>query len=221
MSTDGAGSTLRQTPITKDEILRIDYAMMVLVSVFIFARVVFQAARRKNLELQDYFIYLAYAFYLSLCILYIIVTPILFRIQDVAAGLLPMPSDFLSTAGYTSRLIFSAQMCFYACLWSVKFSLLCLYRKLLVGLPQIYIRIWWAIVVICFLVCKNHLELLSHELTVCLVCRRTSVLSLRVLPRARTCMPSLKPRNATLLRKLELRRSVYFLHTRSTYSRTF
>lgn len=158
-SNSGAGSTLRATGITKDEIIRTDYAMIALVSLFVVSRLVFQATRRKKLELQDYLLYLAYAFYLALCALYIIGVQILFEIQDVTTGITPMPSDFIQTAGVISRLIWSAQMCFYSCLWSVKFSLLCLYRKLLFGLPTIYTRIWWALVVLCFLVSndtRNH-----------------------------------------------------------------
>jgi hypothetical protein len=162
----GTGSTLGQTSITKEQILQVDYAMMAFVTVFMFLRLACQIIRRKRLQLQDYFLYIAYTFYLSLCVLYIIVTPILFEIQDITTGVLPMPSDFLKTAGLTSRLIWSAQTCFYSCLWSVKFSLLSLYRKLSVGLQPIYFRIWQAIVVVCFLV-RYHCSALLCKLISC------------------------------------------------------
>lgn len=155
MSSDGTGKSLRPIGVTENEILRTDYAMITLASLFILTRLGFQATRRKSLELQDYFLYMAYVCYLALCALYIAVVPILLEIQDITTGKKPMPPNLLEIAGVTGRILWAAQMCFYACLWLVKLSLLCLYRKLLVGLPRIYNRIWWMLVIFCFLVRNN------------------------------------------------------------------
>jgi hypothetical protein len=56
-----------------------------------------------------------------------------------------------------SRLIWSAQMLFYLSLFSVKMSLLTLYRKLLTGLG-IYNKIWWGIVVFTSLVSHHRMD---------------------------------------------------------------
>lgn len=148
----GIGRSLAAKGLSEADILCTEYAMIVLVSILILSRLTLQAARRKKLEPQDFFIYFAYACFLGACALYIRVVPILFEIRDVTNGVRAMPADFVQTAGLTARLIWAAQICFYACLWSVKFSLLCLYRKLLSGLPLVYIRIWWSLVLLCFLV---------------------------------------------------------------------
>lgn len=219
MSSDnGAGSTLRATPLTEHAILGADYAMIALVSIFVFSRLVFYVARHKKFELQDFLIYLAYAFYLSRCALYIIVTPILFKIQDITTGVLPLPADFNQTAGLVSRLIFSAQLCFYSCLWLVKFSLLCLYKKLLLGLPPVYIWLWWALFVLCFLVGGPE-DLLDTELTQ-LHGRHTLVVLPRVWPRATTSAPSLRHPNVTCQKKFERKLSACFLRMLLMFSLT-
>ena len=139
---------------TKAEILGAAYAMLTLVSILVLVRLVFQATRRKKLELQDYFLYFACACYLGACSLYITAIPTLFRIRDITLGKVPVPSDFIQFSALDARLIWAAQMCFWSCLWSVKLSLLCLYRKLLVGLPSIYIIIWRTLMVLCVSVSK-------------------------------------------------------------------
>lgn len=143
MSSDGAGSFILATGLTKPEILRIKYAMMVLVSLFVLALLIFQATRCKKLELQNYISYFAFTCYLGACPLYITMVLILFKIPDVTIGMIAIPINSINTAGLTGIRIWAAQMCFYTCLWSVKVSLLYLYRKLLAGLLWIYIRIWW------------------------------------------------------------------------------
>lgn len=116
MSSEGVGSPLQATGSTKPEILRIQYAMVTLSSLFVLARLIFRATRRKRLELQDYILYFGFACYLGACCLYITYLPILFKIQDVTTGVAPTPADFMQTAGLVSRYVWSAQMCFYACL---------------------------------------------------------------------------------------------------------
>lgn len=47
------------------------------------------------------------------------------------------------------RLMFVTTTLFWLALWSVKISLLVLYKKLMEGLPAIYIRMWWAVFIFC------------------------------------------------------------------------
>ena len=116
MPSEDVGAPLQATGLTKPEILRTQYAMVTLSSAFVLARLLFQAARRKRLELQDYILYFGFACYLGACSLCITYLPILFKIQDVTTCVAPVLADFMQTAGLVSRYVWSAQMCFYACL---------------------------------------------------------------------------------------------------------
>jgi hypothetical protein len=76
----------------------------------------------------------------------------MFKVYAVLGREIPPYKTMMGDAAIMLRLITAGQMCFYTLLLSVKMSLLTLYRKLLVGLPGIYPRIWWGIVVFCVLV---------------------------------------------------------------------
>ncbi|KAF3049058.1 hypothetical protein E8E11_009739 [Didymella keratinophila] len=148
---DGAGHSISEKGFTKAEIMHTGYAMIAFVSVFVLSRLNFQVTRRKKLELQDYLLYFAYLCYLGACGQFLAVVPVYFRMADILAGKVPLPPDFLQIAGLSSRLLWGGQFVFYNGLWSVKLSLLCLYKKLLAGLPTFYIRIWWAMTTFCLL----------------------------------------------------------------------
>lgn len=52
--------------------------------------------------------------------------------------------------------LFVNTLLFWTCLWSAKLSLLVLYRKLMTGLPYVYMRIWWGVVVFCVIVSADY-----------------------------------------------------------------
>ncbi|PVH99653.1 hypothetical protein DM02DRAFT_419300 [Periconia macrospinosa] len=149
----GSSDTSREpgasiAPVSQHVLLRTEYAMFVLTTVFILARIAIHLSRRhKTLEFQDFFIYFAYTMYVGLWTEYIIAVPYLYRLTAFAAGEIEIYPTVTQDAGLMSRLIFSAQMLFYTCLFAVKLSLMTLYRKLLLGIGGVYYKIWWGIVV--------------------------------------------------------------------------
>jgi hypothetical protein len=146
---------LPTTPITQHELLRTNVAMLVLTTFFILSRATIHAKRRKTVELSDIFIYSAYILYIALWSCYIIVIPPMFRVYAVIGQeTAPYPA-MMQDAAIMLRLITAGQMCFYTLLLAAKLSLLTLYWKLLVGLPSVYQKIWWGIVVFCVLVCPR------------------------------------------------------------------
>ena len=64
----------------------------------------------------------------------------------------------MEDAATVLRLIMGGQMCFFALLFSVKMSLLTLYRKLLAGSSNIYKKIWWGVLVFCFVVSAHDMN---------------------------------------------------------------
>ncbi|KAF2641901.1 hypothetical protein P280DRAFT_548513 [Massarina eburnea CBS 473.64] len=140
-------SSTPNSTYSQAEVLRTEYALFVLTTLFVITRVVIHVSKRRTLEFQDFFIYLAYALYLGLWAQYIVAVPYLFKLSAVSSGEIAPYPDVTKDVAYMSKLIWTAQMCFYICLWSVKMSLLSLYRKLITSLEIIYSRIWWGIVI--------------------------------------------------------------------------
>jgi hypothetical protein len=141
--------------ISEDGLLRTDYAMIALASTVFVARLVVQTWRRRQLEWQDAWLFLAFAAFITFASLYVKITPVFFKIEPLQkdptnpANMWPgMQKDII----FTSRVMWCSGMLFWTCLWSVKFSLLALYKKLLVGLSNTWIWLYWGIVGFCVLV---------------------------------------------------------------------
>lgn len=79
----------------------------------------------------------------------------MFRVYAVIGLEIPPYKTLQQDAAIMLRLITAGQMCFYTLLFSVKLSLLTLYRKLLAGLPGIYQKVWWGTVIFCVLVRRS------------------------------------------------------------------
>jgi hypothetical protein len=100
-------------------------------------------------EMEDIFMFLALAFYLTMAGLYLSALPVVYRLLDYAAGLEPAWPTLYSDDVYMVEEFFAIDMLFWATLWSVKFSLLFMFRRLTNGLPRY--RTYW-IAVMCFTV---------------------------------------------------------------------
>lgn len=98
-------------------------------------------------EMEDIFMFLALAFYLTMAGLYLSALPVVYRMLDFAAGLEPAWPTLLSDDVYMLKEFFAIDMLFWATLWSVKFSLLFMFRRLTNGLPKY--RTYW-LAVTCF-----------------------------------------------------------------------
>jgi hypothetical protein len=147
-------------------VLTVGYVAVSVVSVVMIARIVLLVMCPKTLGAQDYCVFLAYAFLVSQCALYIAIASLSDRVTAVQEGRAPYYPELISEGFLLGRLYFPALIIFWIILWLVKFGLLLLYRKLLVGLPSVYNKIWWSIVVFCAIVshCTAMAPLL-HALT--------------------------------------------------------
>lgn len=148
-----------KSPISRDELVRTNSAMLILTSVFVLSRAALHISKRKPLEFSDFFIYFAYALYIALWSCYISVVPPMFKVYAVLGGEIKPYATMMDDAATMLRLITAGQMCFYTLLFSVKMSLLTLYRKLLAGVAGIYKKIWWGILAFCVVVSQFFLSL--------------------------------------------------------------
>lgn len=138
--------------ISQNDLLRTDYAMLALTSTVFVARIVVQVSRRKYIEWQDGWLYIAFSAYLAMCILYTHITPTFFKLEQLARGEIQSWDGMQRDVKLTTETIFSSGVMFWTCLWCTKFSLLALYKKLLVGLSNTWVYLYWGIVVFCVLV---------------------------------------------------------------------
>jgi hypothetical protein len=127
-------------------------AMVIVASVFLFARTSIQFWKRSRMELQDYLISFAYVCFLVMSICYLIVIPKIYKIGRATLGVIPPWPTMGEDVIVYVRMMFVTTTLFWISLWSVKLSLLALYKKLMQGLPNIYMRLWWALFVFCIVV---------------------------------------------------------------------
>jgi hypothetical protein len=133
-------------------VLTVGYIAVSVISAVMVARIILGVSRPRRLASEDYCVFVASAFFVSQCALYITIAPVSDRVMAVQEGRALYYSELIAEGFLLGRLYFPALIIFWVILWLVKFGLLFLYRKLMVGLPGYYNKIWWFIVVFCAIV---------------------------------------------------------------------
>ena len=102
--------------------------------------------RKIPLDSEDLFIYMALASFAIMCALYLAAMPTFYNTEAIGAGKMEpyasLPNDLVALL----KEFFAVQIFFWLTLWSVKWSLLFMFRRLTEGLP-LYARIWWGVLV--------------------------------------------------------------------------
>ncbi len=99
---------------------------------------------------EDYWMLLALAALLTLCILETIQLPSLYYITAAVAGVIPISEDLIYHTEDYLRFEFPIIILFWTVLWSVKAAFLALYYKLFRELP-VYRRVWYGLATFTFL----------------------------------------------------------------------
>lgn len=141
--------------ISQQDLLRSDYAMLAITSAVFTTRAGAQIWRRRAIQTQDVLLFIAFLAYLTFTILFIMVTPNLFRLQALENGELAPWPGMEKDLKFASEVMWQCSIEYWTCLWFVKFSLLALYKKLLAGMPRAYLWLWWGTLVFCIVVSKN------------------------------------------------------------------
>ncbi|KAJ5145519.1 uncharacterized protein N7515_000083 [Penicillium bovifimosum] len=128
---------------------RTGIALIVLTSVVIGIRFIGSIRSLKDLRAEDYLLFVAYLFFLTLSILYIYIAPVIFRLAAVGSGSIPPYATFMEDAEKLQITFFVTTSSLWLTLWMTKFSLLAMYKRLLVG--KQYLLAWWIITGACTL----------------------------------------------------------------------
>jgi hypothetical protein len=131
--------------VTADTLRATGIAMVIVASLFMAARCTARWYRVWRFQIEDLFI-----------------IPPLYRVTAFSDGIIPAYPTILSDSLIIIKVFFTDSMLLWFTLWSVKFSLLFLYRRLMVGLPK-HRRWWWAVFAFCVVV-----SLIPKELAACL-----------------------------------------------------
>jgi hypothetical protein len=151
-----------QELVSASQFLHVTYTMILLASIFVIARIGIQIWIRRAMETQDYFLYAAFIFFLAMSICFIVVIPAIIALSKIQGAMVePQPATEAKIALYI-QMIFVSTSLFWLSLWSVKLSFLALYKKLIQGLPVIYLRLWWALLTFCILVSLDYCTCLSQ-----------------------------------------------------------
>ncbi|RAH58811.1 hypothetical protein BO85DRAFT_487515 [Aspergillus piperis CBS 112811] len=109
--------------------------MIALSSAVVIARFSLIFWKLRSLQVEDGCILLSWACFLAMSIAYIIVTPVMYKIDAYTDGKIGPWATMLSDALFMIKVFFANTMLLWGSLWSVKLYFLFLYRRLLQDLP--------------------------------------------------------------------------------------
>jgi hypothetical protein len=146
MASDQSDATEYQNYVSEDQIIFTAYAMMIVASIFFFARLGLRLFKSVAFQLEDLFIWLAFLSFVAMAIDYIVVAPAMFRVTD-AMSHEPFPIKYdtiFQDSEFMKKMFFANTLLLWIVLWAVKLSFLFLYRRLFVGLSG-QIQWWWGV----------------------------------------------------------------------------
>ena len=151
-----ANMSAKTNGFAQGTVLKVAYFMLGLTSSIVLARIGLNILKPKKLAASDYVVFLGFAFYVTKCALYITLSPYMQKVYAVVNGEISPYPELLHDQVVMTKMVFVAFCMFWAVLWSIKLSLLLLYRRLLVGIPRRYSIVWWIIAGICLIVSSDH-----------------------------------------------------------------
>ncbi|KHN96332.1 uncharacterized protein MAM_05918 [Metarhizium album ARSEF 1941] len=102
--------------------------------------------RRIPTEMEDLFMYLALVSFAITCALYYATTNTFFNAMAIIAGEMEPYASLEHDLLVMLHEFFTVQFFFWLTLWSVKWSLLAMFKRLTDGLPW-YNRVWWGVLI--------------------------------------------------------------------------
>ncbi|KAI6778064.1 uncharacterized protein J7T54_007672 [Emericellopsis cladophorae] len=122
--------------------------MSVLASLIFFTHVYLAVIRKRTFSWEDGWLTAAWLVFIAVTSLYLNAGPIIFRLQDVSEGKIEPYATVMDDSLVVQKAFFVVPSVLWICLWLIKASLLCLYKRLMAGLKT-YIIFWWIVVFIC------------------------------------------------------------------------
>lgn len=140
------------SPIPRPAIQSTGFAMIALSTIVAIVRGGVTFMQRRDIGGEELWLLASYVFFLVVAVLYLYIVPAYFRLTDLAAGTIAPYATAGEDAEFIQKALFAASASLWFCLWSAKFSLLFMYKKLMDKMP-LYLKLWWALAIFSTLVC--------------------------------------------------------------------
>lgn len=105
---------------------------------------------KRQISVDDVFVFLALIILICMAILYVLVTPIMFDLDAISAGRQEPQPDLAARAAFYLKCQFAIIVMFWTTLWAVKLAILFFYKNLFNTLPK-QMTLWWAVLFIVIL----------------------------------------------------------------------
>lgn len=127
------------------------YTLIAITTIVVCARLYQPLRYLRTFQWEDGWLIVAFAWFLVISIMWQVVAQKMFNLEAVAMGKMYVYEGFEEEAFQVQKAFFVCASSFWFSLWSVKASLLALYKKMMVGLKT-HTMLWYTVAVICFLV---------------------------------------------------------------------
>jgi hypothetical protein len=131
-------STLRGTAI----------GLMVVTSAIFGARVILRNDQKRQIRWDEVWLLVGYLLFMAVTGVYINKTSLLFRLLAVQEGRMDLYPTIGDDALNAQKTFFFTSPGLWVTLWSIKFSLLAFYKKLMVNV-KLYLTLWWVVLGYC------------------------------------------------------------------------
>lgn len=132
---------LTENYVSESQVTSTGYVMIAVATVFFASRFGLRFWKSVGVQWEDLFVVSSWMSFLALSVLYIVVTPALYRVTGATSGTFLQYPTMTEDALFMKKVFFANTLLLWISLWSVKLSLLILYRRLLSRLKN-EMR-WW------------------------------------------------------------------------------
>jgi hypothetical protein len=153
MSSDGlTEGTLRGTAI----------GLMVVTTAVVCARAVLRGDHKTGFQWDEMWLIVGYILFMVVTGVYVSKTTLLFRLLAVQEGRLEPYASIGEDSLDAQKTFFFTSPGLWLTLWSIKFSLLAFYKRIMVGI-RLYIILWWIVLGYCVTVRAKALFIEHNE----------------------------------------------------------
>jgi hypothetical protein len=142
---------MSSTGLTENTLRGTGIGLMVVTTMVVCTRAVLRIDKKTQVLWDEIWLIVGYLFFMVVTGVYVNKTDLMFRLMAVEEGRLkPYPSiseDVLNA----KKIFFFTSMGLWLTLWSIKFSLMAFYKRLIV-VVQPYLALWWIVLGYCVLV---------------------------------------------------------------------
>ncbi|CAA9956629.1 hypothetical protein PTMSG1_00237 [Pyrenophora teres f. maculata] len=121
---------------------------MVVTTTFVCARFVLRSDKKKRVQWDELWLLVGYVLFMAVTGVYLSKMSLLFRLLAVQEGRLEPYPGVAEDAFDAQKTFFFTSPGLWITLWSIKFSLLAFYKRIMVGI-RLYLVLWWIVLSYC------------------------------------------------------------------------